>query len=151
MAGESSAPYGGGYIGVSLSCDGRTWAPLTVLTTCSVAQGRARDHPVDGLLIERRHGGMHVPREVIDGFEPKDVDRMHVAPEELADAAAAGAGGAPPCVAERGAASLVPGVVHSRLGLAHDRMHGGVKGRRKSKKDKLREQHAAAARGGARG
>ena len=56
VAGESSAPYGGGYIGVSLSCDGRTWAPLTVLTTCSVAQGRARDHPVDGLLIERRQG-----------------------------------------------------------------------------------------------
>ena len=97
-------------------------------------------------LIERRHGGMRVPREVIDGFEPKDVDRMHVAPEELADAAAAVAGGAPPCVAERGAASLVPGVVHSRLGLAHDRMHGGVKGRRMSKKDKLRAAAASAAR-----
>jgi len=40
----------------------------------------------------------------------------------------------------------VPGVQHSRLGLAHDRMHGGVKGKRKSKKDKLREQAAAARR-----
>jgi hypothetical protein len=40
----------------------------------------------------------------------------------------------------------LPGVQHSRLGLAHDRMHGGVKGKRKSKKDKLREQAAAARR-----
>ena len=39
----------------------------------------------------------------------------------------------------------VPGVQHSRLGLAHDRMHGGVKGRRMSKKDKLRAAAAAAA------
>ena len=35
---------------------------------------------------------------------------------------------------------------HSKLGLSHDRMHGGVKGRRMSKKDKLRAQHVAALR-----
>ena len=38
---------------------------------------------------------------------------------------------------------VVPGVQHSQLGLAHDKMMGGVKGRRKSKKDKLREAAAA--------
>jgi len=37
----------------------------------------------------------------------------------------------------------VPGAgKHSDRGLAFDKMHGGVKGRRKSKKDKLREQAA---------
>ena len=89
-------------------------------------------------LIERRHGGMSVPREVVPGFEPKDVERLF-APTVVA---------APGTAAEAEAPSpgVVPGVRHSRLGLAHDRMHGGVKGRRKSKKDKLREQHAAAAR-----
>ena len=44
-----------------------------------------------------------------------------------------------------GAEVIVEGVQHSPLGLAHDRMHGGVKGRKKSKKDKLREAAAAAA------
>jgi len=39
----------------------------------------------------------------------------------------------------------VPGATHSDRGLAHDRMFGGVKGRRKSKKDKLREEAAARA------
>jgi len=39
----------------------------------------------------------------------------------------------------------VPGAVHSQKGLAHDRVFGGVKGRRKSKKDKLREANAAKA------
>jgi superfamily II DNA/RNA helicase len=33
----------------------------------------------------------------------------------------------------------VPGTVSSTKGLAHDRMYGGIKGHRKSKKDKLRE------------
>ena len=33
----------------------------------------------------------------------------------------------------------VPGTVSSAKGLAHDRMYGGIKGHRKSKKDKLRE------------
>jgi hypothetical protein len=36
----------------------------------------------------------------------------------------------------------VEGVQHSDAGLAHDRMFGGVKGRRKSKKDKIREMAA---------
>ena len=39
----------------------------------------------------------------------------------------------------------VPGAVHSSKGLEHDRIFGGVKGRRKSKKDKLREAAAKAA------
>ena len=39
----------------------------------------------------------------------------------------------------------VPGAEHSSKGLSHDRMFGGVKGRRKSKKDKLREAAAKAA------
>mmetsp|Transcript_30557 Transcript_30557/g.65468 ORF Transcript_30557/g.65468 Transcript_30557/m.65468 type:complete len:640 (+) Transcript_30557:183-2102(+) len=38
-----------------------------------------------------------------------------------------------------------PGAVHSQKGLAHDRVFGGVKGRRKSKKDRLREAEAAKA------
>lgn len=96
-------------------------------------------------LIERRHG-MQVPREVLPQFEPKDVDRLQIQPGE-----ARGEAGA-----EEGEASLLagvtlPGVHHSKLGLAHDRMHGGVKGRRMSKKDKLRAQQAEAlrrARGG---
>lgn len=36
----------------------------------------------------------------------------------------------------------VPGAVPSDRGLVHDRMFGGIKSRRKSKKDKLREQAA---------
>ena len=39
----------------------------------------------------------------------------------------------------------LPGAIHSQKGLAHDRMFGGIKGRRKSKKDKLREAAAKAA------
>lgn len=39
----------------------------------------------------------------------------------------------------------VPGAKHSTKGLEHDRIFGGVKGRRKSKKDKLREAAAKAA------
>jgi ATP-dependent RNA helicase RhlE len=88
-------------------------------------------------LIERRHG-MGVPREVVPGFEPKESERIFVG-----DAAAQGESGG-------GAGeAAVPGVRHSRLGLAHDRMHGGVKGRRMSKKDQLRAQHAAAVHAGA--
>ena len=83
---------------------------------------------------------MRVAREVIDGFEPKDVERIF-APTT---AAATSAGTTSGAISEL---SSVPGVRHSRLGLAHDRMHGGVKGRRMSKKDKLR---AAAAREAAR-
>ena len=90
-------------------------------------------------LIERRHGGMHVPREVIEGFEPKDVDRL-AAPGIHAGGLHAATAGLTP---RPELPASLPGVKHSRLGLAHDRMHGGVKGRRMSKKDKLRAQHAA--------
>ena len=109
-------------------------------------------------LIERRSGGMRVPRETIAAFEPRAVDRLFGAPgarggagggaggeagdEAAAEGVAVAAGEA---AAEGQAAELlsVPGVRHSRLGLAHDRMHGGVKGRRMSKKDKLRAAAAA--------
>lgn len=94
-------------------------------------------------LIERRHGGMRVPREVIPGLEPKDEDLLFEPAATGQPAAAAATATGEREVA--GGAGL-PGVQHSRLGLAHDRMHGGVKGKRKSKKDKLREQAAAARR-----
>ena len=94
---------------------------------------------------------MSVPREVVPGFEPKAIDRLFDAQAlgtpgpsdsetDRAGAAAAGATASPELL------QSVPGVRHSRLGLAHDRMHGGVKGRRMSKKDKLRAAAAAAAR-----
>lgn len=90
-------------------------------------------------LIEMRHGGARIEREVVAGFEPKDQLSAARAPfDRLAGLADAEVG-------------VVPGVRHSSLGLAHDRLHGGIKGRRKSKKDKLREQAAAAAaQGGGR-
>lgn len=76
-------------------------------------------------LIERKHlDGKLVERSVVQGFEPDEESwRVQSAAARLS----------------------VPGAQHSKQGLAHDRMHGGVKGRRKSKKDKLRE---AAARKG---
>lgn len=86
-------------------------------------------------LIEKRHGGGKLEREVVAGFEPKD----RASPMRAATPAAEGGDGAMDVV------GVVPGVTHSKLGLAHDRMHGGVKGKRKSKKDKLREAAAAAA------
>jgi superfamily II DNA/RNA helicase len=45
----------------------------------------------------------------------------------------------------------VPGSTHSDMGLGHDRTFGGVKGRRTSKKDKLREAAAAEAAAAAGG
>jgi len=74
-------------------------------------------------LIEKRHlqGSMVVTREVLKGFEPNE-DKWKI---------------------QSGRATVeVEGVQHSQAGLAHDRMHGGIKGRRKSKKDKLREKAA---------
>jgi ATP-dependent RNA helicase RhlE len=85
-------------------------------------------------LIEKRHGGARIQHEVVAGFEPKDQPSAARGPLD--------------CVGGQTDATrvgVVPGVRHSSLGLAHDRLHGGVKGRRKSKKDKLREQAAAAA------
>jgi len=81
-------------------------------------------------LIEKRHfagGTMGVEREILAGFEP-DEDEWMV----KAEAARLGN----------------PGAEHSERGLAHDRMFGGVKGRRKSKKDKLRERAARERAGG---
>ena len=72
-------------------------------------------------LIEMRHLVEPIEREVLPGFEPNE-ERWEIEAE---------------------AARISPtGTIHSELGLAHDRMFGGVKGRRKSKKDRLREQAA---------
>ena len=86
-------------------------------------------------LIERRQDPPlpRLHREVIDAFEPDEEEAW--APEEQS--------GLSDGLANVQNAS-VPGVEHSHFGLAHDRLHGGVKGRRKSKKDKLREQAASA-------
>jgi superfamily II DNA/RNA helicase len=76
-------------------------------------------------LIEKRYlsAEQRLVRETIPGFEPnEELWRME------ADSSRA----------------TVPGTEASNLGLAHDRMFGGIKGRRKSKKDKLRERQSAA-------
>ena len=103
------------------------------------------------------HAHVHVRHvstisQVIPGLEPKDEDLLFnpaaTGQPAVAAAVTREAEEATVVAAAAGGAG-VPGVHHSRLGLAHDRMHGGVKGGRKSKKDKLREQamaQAAAAR-----
>ena len=75
-----------------------------------------------GLLGNGDGGRTPVAPEVLPGLEP-DEERWSV------EAAAA--------------TTSVPGATHSERGAEHDRMFGGVKGRRKSKKDKLREAAAA--------
>jgi superfamily II DNA/RNA helicase len=73
-------------------------------------------------FIEKKElGGKVIEREVLPDFMP-DEDAW------LIESAAG--------------ETSIPGVTHSQQGLAHDRMFGGVKGRRKSKKDKLREAAA---------
>lgn len=72
-------------------------------------------------LIERRHLPQRLERETLDGFEVNE--------EQWAIQAEA-------------SRLIAPGANPSTKGLAHDRMFGGVKGRRKSKKDRLREQAA---------
>jgi superfamily II DNA/RNA helicase len=72
-------------------------------------------------LIEQRHLAQPIEREILPAFQPND-DKWDVE----AEASRIG----------------VPGTVHSERGLAHDRMFGGIKGRRKSKKDRLREDAA---------
>ena len=73
-------------------------------------------------LIERRHlPPPTLERELLEGFEV-DEERWRIEAE--------------------GSKLIVPGATPSTKGLAHDRMFGGVKGRRKSKKDRLREQAA---------
>jgi superfamily II DNA/RNA helicase len=69
-------------------------------------------------LIEMRHLAQPISREVMPGFEPDES-------EWIIQSAASRIG--------------APGTAHSSRGLAHDRMNGGIKGRRKSKKDRLRE------------
>ncbi|KAL3788245.1 hypothetical protein ACHAW5_005296 [Stephanodiscus triporus] len=78
-------------------------------------------------FLERRalsSSSRAIKREVLDGFA---IDEAAWASESAASSA------------------NVPGSSHSQMGLGHDRMFGGVKGRRKSKKDKLREAAATAA------
>ena len=95
------------------------------------------DNAAHFALIEKRLGaGAEVARVIVPGFEPKDVP----SPTPVGGGRL-GRGGGDGGFVE----GLVQGVQHSPLGLAHDRMHGGVKGRKKSKKDKLREAAAAAA------
>ena len=73
-------------------------------------------------LLSSRRGP--IEREVLPGF----------APDEAAWA-----------IESTASDMSVPGASHSGRGLAHDRTFGGVKGRQKSKKDKLREAAAAKA------
>mmetsp|Transcript_23640 Transcript_23640/g.69402 ORF Transcript_23640/g.69402 Transcript_23640/m.69402 type:complete len:300 (+) Transcript_23640:1014-1913(+) len=40
-----------GIIGLSISCDGRHWAPLVVLTTCYARRNRTKDQPADGFIV----------------------------------------------------------------------------------------------------
>jgi len=72
-------------------------------------------------LIEKRHLETPPEREVLPGFEPNE-GRWKIEAE--------------------GARTSIPGTEHSTKGLEHDKMFGGVKGHRKSKKDKLREAAA---------
>lgn len=72
-------------------------------------------------MIETRHLTEPIKREVLKGFEPNEEKWM---------------------IEENGSRMIVPGAAHTEKGLAHDRMFGGIKGRRKSKKDKLREAAA---------
>ncbi|KAL9189297.1 hypothetical protein ACHAXT_011787 [Thalassiosira profunda] len=80
-------------------------------------------------LIERKElrGREPIEREVLPEFAP-DEDAWQIA--------------------ATAATMSVPGAAHSERGLEHDKMFGGVKGRRKSKKDRLREKAAAAAAAG---
>ena len=64
-----------------------------------------------------------IERETLTGFEPNE--------EKWS-------------IEAQGSTLTLPGTLHSERGLAHDRMFGGIKGRRKSKKDKLREAAARA-------
>jgi ATP-dependent RNA helicase RhlE len=72
-------------------------------------------------VIEKRHLVEPIEREVLKGFEPDEKRWI---------------------IEAQGSRIGVPGTTHSDKGLAHDRMVGGVKGRRKSKKDRLREAAA---------
>lgn len=72
-------------------------------------------------LIEKRHLPKPIAREILPGFEV-DEEEWQI---------------------QASASQISPsGTRHSSRGLAHDKMNGGIKGRRKSKKDRLREQAA---------
>jgi superfamily II DNA/RNA helicase len=75
-------------------------------------------------LIERKVLKAKLFRETLPGHEPDEGkwDRKKATSEQS-----------------------LPGVQHSNEGLAHDKMYGGIKGARKSKKDKLREAVTRAA------
>jgi len=72
-------------------------------------------------LIERRHIAKASPREMLPGFQV-DEDKWNISAE--------------------GTRIRTPGAGPSANDLAHDRMFGGIKGTRRSKKDRLREQAA---------
>ena len=82
-------------------------------------------------FLEKRvlSSSRRIEREVLEGFA---IDEAAWASESAALTAS------------------VPGSTHSLKGLGHDRTFGGLKGRRKSKKDKLREAAAAAIAAGQR-
>jgi ATP-dependent RNA helicase RhlE len=88
---------------------GRTGSAITLVTAETEAH-------LD--LIEKRHLAKPVEREVVEGFEPNEDEWR--AGAQLSQTSA-------------------PGSAPSAQGLAHDKMFGGLKGKRKSKKDKLRE------------
>jgi hypothetical protein len=66
---------------------------------------------------------------VIAGFEPKDKPSA-VAAASAAEVQAQGGSGEGSGGVVGDVVGVVPGVRHSSMGLAHDRMHGGIKGRR---------------------
>jgi len=70
-------------------------------------------------LIEARHLAKPIDRETLKGFEPNEDDwKMKADASRIS----------------------VPGTQHSTRGLDHDRMNGGIKSHKKSKKDKAREE-----------
>lgn len=69
-------------------------------------------------IEKKKLRGLSIEREVLEGFEPNEDEWL---------------------IRSTAEETSIPGIAHSQQGLAHDRMFGGVKGRKKSKKDKLRE------------
>jgi len=76
-------------------------------------------------LIERRVLRARLFKEVLPNFVPNEDEWAHKV---------------------QNAKESLPGVEHSKKGLAHDKMYGGIKGKRKSKKDKRREAAANSVR-----
>ena len=82
------------------------------------------------VLMSSSSSSLKIEREMLEGFA---IDEAAWASEYAAST------------------TSVPGSTHSDMGLGHDRTFGGVKGRRTSKKDKLREAAAAEAAAAAGG